>query len=443
MATSLKIDSPLPAFSGEWTGESNFISHAPISEPVNRKLEPLGPHFLAHARRKRHSRTFSEDDRIQASQKVKNVEDEDAGEISEPEDPAMLSRDPKDWKNQDHYAVLGLSKYRYKATDEQIKKAHRRKVLKHHPDKKAAASAGGQQDDSFFKCIQKAMEILSDPVKRRQYDSVDDNADVDPPSKKSKGSFYKQWALVFAAEGRFSKKQPVPRFGNEKSTKEEVDEFYNFFYNFDSWRTFEYLDEDVPDDNENRDQKRHVERKNNAARKKRKSEDIARLRELVDKCLALDPRIKLFKEQEKERRNAKKNAREAEEKRLAEEVAKKAEEDAKRKAEEEAAAKVAREAGKKAKEEAKKAVKKNRRVLKGSVKDNNYFVTGDPSPAAIDNALNDVELIQGKIDPDELAELVTKLNVSTGADAVKAVYVEKAEDLVSKGVAKKEDFKLL
>jgi DnaJ family protein C protein 2 len=287
------------------------------------------------------------------------------------------------------------------------------------------------------------MEILSDPVKRRQYDSVDDNADVDPPSKKAKGSFYKQWAPVFAAEGRFSKEQPVPRLGNEKSSKEDVDEFYSFLYNFDSWRTFEYLDEDVPDDNENRDQKRHVERKNNAARKKRKSEDIARLRELVDKCLALDPRIKLFKEQEKERRNAKKNAREAEEKRLAKEAARKAEEDAKRKAEEEAAAKVAREVGKKAREEAKKAVKKNRRVLKGSVKDNNYFVAGDPSPAAIDNALNDVEFIQGKIDPDELAELVGKLTVSSGADAVKAVYVEKAEELVSKGVAKKEDFRVL
>lgn len=51
-----------------------------------------------HATQKRHSRTFSEDDRIQASQKVKNVEDDDAGEISEPEDPTMLSRDPKDWK---------------------------------------------------------------------------------------------------------------------------------------------------------------------------------------------------------------------------------------------------------------------------------------------------------------------------------------------------------
>lgn len=47
---------------------------------------------------KRHSRTFSEDDRIQAQQNVKKVEDDDSGEISEPEDPMMLSRDAKDWK---------------------------------------------------------------------------------------------------------------------------------------------------------------------------------------------------------------------------------------------------------------------------------------------------------------------------------------------------------
>lgn len=29
--------------------------------------------------------------------------------------------DPKEWKKQDHYEVLGLSALRYKATDDQIK----------------------------------------------------------------------------------------------------------------------------------------------------------------------------------------------------------------------------------------------------------------------------------------------------------------------------------
>lgn len=47
---------------------------------------------------KRHHRTFSEDDRIQAQENVKKVEDDDAGDISEPEDPLMLHRDAKDWK---------------------------------------------------------------------------------------------------------------------------------------------------------------------------------------------------------------------------------------------------------------------------------------------------------------------------------------------------------
>lgn len=47
---------------------------------------------------KRHRRTFSEDDRIQAQENVKKVEDDDAGEISEPEDQMMLQRDAKDWK---------------------------------------------------------------------------------------------------------------------------------------------------------------------------------------------------------------------------------------------------------------------------------------------------------------------------------------------------------
>ena len=47
---------------------------------------------------KRHHRTFSEDERIQAQENVKKVEEDDSGEISEPEDPVMLQRDAKDWK---------------------------------------------------------------------------------------------------------------------------------------------------------------------------------------------------------------------------------------------------------------------------------------------------------------------------------------------------------
>lgn len=182
----------------------------------------------------------------------------------------MLQSDPKLWKvcsglffaqnigkivltctipklqQQDHYAVLGLQSLRYKATDEQIKKAHRRKVLRHHPDKKASGG-GDANDDSFFKCIAKAMEVLSSPEKRRQFDSVDDEVSSDVPevAETTTENFFELWTEVFDREGRFSNTLPVPSLGDEKTPRKEVEAFYNFWYSFDSWRSFEYQDKDA------------------------------------------------------------------------------------------------------------------------------------------------------------------------------------------------------
>jgi DnaJ family protein C protein 2 len=333
--------------------------------------------------------------------------------------------------------VLGLSKYRFKATEDQIKRAHRKKVLRHHPDKKAAS--GSNEDDSFFKCIQKATEVLLDPVKRRQFDSVDEGADKEPPSKKQtqKGNFYKLWGPVFEAEGRFSKRQPVPKLGNDKSTKEDVETFYDFWYNFDSWRSFEYQDEDVPDDNESRDQRRHIERKNNNARKKKKTEDSARLRKLVDDALALDERIKKFRQQEHAQKNKKRLDKEAEAKRAAEEAIKQKEEEEKAAKEKEAADKAAKLDGKKAKEAAKNAAKKNKRVVRGAAKDANYFATGDASASQIDAVLGDIDLVIAKVDNEELADLTAKLNGLKVADEIKSVFTEEVTRL--KGAGKLKD----
>jgi DnaJ family protein C protein 2 len=98
MAISTEVHLPLPILPRGWSGEKDFKAIGTVSKATQRSIEPVGPHFLAHARRARHKRTFSEDDRIQAQESVKKVEDDDAGEISEPEDPAMLMRDAKDWK---------------------------------------------------------------------------------------------------------------------------------------------------------------------------------------------------------------------------------------------------------------------------------------------------------------------------------------------------------
>ncbi|KEZ43188.1 Zuotin [Scedosporium apiospermum] len=443
MAVASVTSIPLPALPADWAAGKDFKPVGHISASTLRTIEPVGPHFLAHARRARHKRTFSEDDRIQAQEKAKKVEDEEYSEISEDEDPLMLQRDAKDWKSQDHYAVLGLTKFRYKATEDQIKRAHRKKVLRHHPDKKAAA--GRTDDDNFFKCIQKATEILLDPVKRRQYDSVDEAADVDAPSKKqlAKGNFYKLWGNVFKSEARFSKTHPVPTFGDEKSTKDEVENFYNFWYNFDSWRSFEYLDEDVPDDNENRDQKRHMERKNANARKKKKAEDNARLRKLLDDCSAADERIKRFRKEANAAKNKKRLEKEEAERRAKEEARLKKEEEERAAKAAEETAKADREAAKKAKEAAKNAAKKNKRVLKGSVKDANYFVSGEPSASTIDSVLADVELVQSKLDNEGIAALAGKLNGLKLADEIKTVWQDEIGRLQGDGKLVAADIKAL
>ena len=62
-----------------------------------------------------------------ASELSDSASDESEEEDDTFEDDIIFLRslDPKEAKDQDHYKVLGMSKMRYKATDEQIKKAYR------------------------------------------------------------------------------------------------------------------------------------------------------------------------------------------------------------------------------------------------------------------------------------------------------------------------------
>jgi DnaJ homolog subfamily C member 2 len=237
----------------------------------------------------------------------------------------------------------------------------------------------------------------------------------------------------------------VPKLGDDKSSKADVEEFYNFWYNFDSWRTFEYMDEDVPDDNESRDQKRHVERKNLNRRKKLKTEDTARLRKLLDNAMELDERIKKFRKEERAQKNKKRDEKEAEAKRAAEEAARKKEEEAKAKAEQEERAKVERAEAKKAKEANKNAAKKNKRVIRASVKDANYFHTagGDAPASQIDAALNDVDAIIAALDNDGIAALTAKLNDNKDAGKITAVFSDEIKRLIAAGSLKQSQVKSL
>jgi len=64
----------------------------------------------------------------------------------------------------DYYRILGVAR---KADDKTIKSAYRRLARKHHPD-----VAKGKDAADRFKEISEAYEVLSDPEKRRRYDSL-------------------------------------------------------------------------------------------------------------------------------------------------------------------------------------------------------------------------------------------------------------------------------
>ncbi|ORY34571.1 DnaJ domain-containing protein [Naematelia encephala] len=442
------------------SGYSKPTSTSKPSPPISLQVYPAGPSFIASARRQILQRTFAEDDkavessRAAAAAAAANGASGDLypGLGEEQEAPELLASDPKEWKKQDHYAVLGLGNLRYKANDEQIRIAHRRKVLRHHPDKKAATS--GANDDAFFKCIQKAHETLTNSDRRRQFDSVDWNIEDEVPDLKKipADQFCEVLGPIFAREARFSRIQPVPGFGGSDASKKEVEGFYDFWYNFDSWRSFEWHDKEVNEGSDSRDDKRFTEKKNKSERTRRKKEDNTRLRTLIDEVLALDPRIKRIKADEKAARDAKKKGgvaggpakpltpaekKAAEEKRKAEEAAKAAEE--KKNSE---SSKADREAAKKAKEAARKNLKKWKKSIATVITSSNYFqpAGASASPAIIEKQLGELDVLCELLEPEAVKDLKEQIEKAGSGEPAKAALVAKVNELGEKAEGKFTEF---
>ena len=65
----------------------------------------------------------------------------------------------------DYYKILGVSK---EATAKDIKKAYRKLASQYHPDK----NQGNKKAEDKFKEVNEAHEVLSDPEKRKKYDTL-------------------------------------------------------------------------------------------------------------------------------------------------------------------------------------------------------------------------------------------------------------------------------
>ena len=261
------------------------------------------------------------------------------------------------------------------------------------------------------------------------------------------------FAPIFVREGRFSNITPVAEFGGPDASKKEVEGFYDFWYNFDSWRSFEWHDKEVNEGSDSRDDKRYTEKKNKAERQRLKKEDNTRLRELVDAVLANDPRIKRIKEEEKAARLAKKKGGAAAaqkpvklspaEAKKAAEAAKKAEEEKKKaEAAANAASKADREAAKKAKEAARKNLKKWKKAVAGVISASNYFQPEGtaPSAAVIEKQLAELDALVELSEPEDVKALKEEVEKAGNGEPAKAVLKAKVAALGDKAAGKFTEF---
>ncbi|CAI8583185.1 unnamed protein product [Vicia faba] len=365
--------------------------------------------------------------------KKEENKDGDSKKVVDDKDQAYLPSDSYSSKSkkkksgeeqeQDHYALLGMSHLRYLATEDQIRKSYRETALRFHPDKQAvlllnekteaAKQAKKDEIEAHFKAIQKAYEVLVDPVKRRIYDSTDE-FDDEIPTDCAPQDFYKVFGPAFMRNGRWSVTQPIPSFGDDKTSIKEVDNFYNFWYSFKSWREFPQSDEFDLEQAETRDHKRWMERQNAKLSEKARKEEYARVRTLVDNAYKRDPRILRRKEEEKAEKKRKKEARFMAKRLEEEEAARVAEEEKRRKAEEDKKAAEAASQQKKVKEKEKKLLRKERtrlRTLSGPIL----------SQHVLDISEDDVEKICMSFDIEQMRGLCEKMEGKEVLEQAKAL----------------------
>jgi len=398
--------------------------------------EPVGRWFEACLKRQRSENSVSvcEDNHVEEN----ILDEENEAELTCDEVTFLMSLDPAEWKKQDHYRVLGLEEKRSLSTDEDIKQAYRKKVLQHHPDKKDKSRKSrlppGINEHGYFTCITKAYELLSTKTGRQAYDSVDPSFNDSVPSFNStKDDFFKVFEPIIKSNARWSQEQPALLLGDMNSTQEEVNLFYSFWYEFKSWRNFAYMDEEDPEKAESREERRWMERENKHMRQKRKKDELSRIRSIVELAFNNDPRLKKFKDVERQRKLEIKQAKELaiQEKEQQRKLELEKERQMKEQAEQEAKEKAAKE--KKEKDKMKKAAARDRKVIRQSVKSENYFDTN--------NEEEEIKKLEKSLENLSIENLQTLREKAEGDDKneFKTVYLKFSGEILEK--LKQEDEK--
>ncbi|KAF7197319.1 DnaJ-like subfamily C member 21 [Pseudocercospora fuligena] len=262
-----------------------------------------------------------------------------------------------------YYVLLGVER---SATEEEIKKAYRRKALELHPDR----NYGNEEEATkTFAEVQSAYEVLSDPQERAWYDSHesailrggepgDGNAPVYEDVKVTSaddlariiGKFNKNVEFTDSPSGFFgflretfehlAKEEEVaaqwedaefleyPTFGHKDDEYQDVvRSFYAVWSGFSTVKSFSWCDRYRVSEAPDRFIRRRMEQENAKLRKDAKAEFNEAVRSLVQFVKKRDPRFVPNTQTEEERQKALRDAAAAQRKRAQEANAAKMNED--------------------------------------------------------------------------------------------------------------------
>eukprot|EP00055_Hartaetosiga_balthica_P008226 m.29874 g.29874 ORF g.29874 m.29874 type:complete len:569 (+) comp6187_c0_seq3:39-1745(+) len=218
-----------------------------------------------------------------------------------------------------HYEVLDVEQT---ATDDELKKAYRKKARLLHPDK----NVGNEEEATTnFQVVQAAYAVLSDPQERAWYDKhreallcggigseIQEGVNVMPFFSSTAFSgfghdehgFYVVYGQVFQdiieneqLVVKYQSDKDIPKFGNSESNiHEEVKPFYMHWEHFTTRRQFHSCDKWDLRDGPDRRIRRLMEKDNKKLRQAAKKEYVSNVKNLVAFVKRRDPRYEKLKE---------------------------------------------------------------------------------------------------------------------------------------------------
>ena len=266
-SNNMSDGSPIITFSSalDWPEE-------PLEEV---EVQCAGRAYLAYESRLLNLREFLHGSSFHNQDKNTNAPAADASATAGGDDGKkydLLTMSERKLKKLTYYQVLDRNLPMHASTED-IRKAYHKACLKYHPDK-----TGRGEEDEVFLLVKSAFDTLSDPMKRRSYDSTCHFDESIPKEGVEEHDFYDVYGPVFERNLRFAsfndpalhikddadkasgkkkgaknkknknksnnsggnhkKAESCPPFGDDNTPIEVVNSFYEFWVHFDSWRDF-------------------------------------------------------------------------------------------------------------------------------------------------------------------------------------------------------------